>query len=57
MFASKATAYHSEHLSGTPLLGRLLALSENIILGRKGLPKRNTLAITNIHKLLMKKVL
>jgi hypothetical protein len=33
-----------EHLSGTPLFGRLLALSANIILGRKGLPWTNTLA-------------
>jgi hypothetical protein len=56
MFAGKAGTYPSDHLSGAPLLGRLLALPTNIRLGWKGLPVENALAyITNIRKLRTKK--
>jgi hypothetical protein len=34
MFASKARAHPSEALSGAPFLGKLLALTANIRLGR-----------------------
>jgi len=44
MFAGKAIAYPSE----TPFYGRLLALSTNIRLGRKGLRGTNTLAYYEI---------
>jgi len=43
MFAGKAGAYPSEHLSGAPLYGRPLALPTNIRLGWKSLPGPNTL--------------
>jgi hypothetical protein len=36
--------FTEEHLSDTPLLGRLLASSANITLGWKSLPRTNTLA-------------
>jgi hypothetical protein len=46
MFAGRAWAYPSEALTvtSTPLYGRLLALSADIRLGRKGLPETNSLA-------------
>ena len=44
MFAGETEAYPSEAFSGTPLLGRVLALPANIRLGWRGLPGSNTLA-------------
>jgi hypothetical protein len=44
MFSRKNKAISVENLSSPPLLGRLLALSEKIRLGWKGLTRTNTLA-------------
>jgi hypothetical protein len=44
MFAKRTEPISVEPLSDTPLLGRLLALSEMIRLGWKDLTRTNTLA-------------
>jgi hypothetical protein len=40
----RAEPTQMKHLSGASLQGRLLTLSTNIRLDRKGLPRRNALA-------------
>ena len=44
MFAGKAIATQRKFLSGSPFLGKLLALPSNFRLGCKGLPGINTKA-------------
>jgi hypothetical protein len=56
MYVGRLEPTRVKHFSGAPLYGRLLASPTNIRLGLKGLPRTNTLAYYENHKLWPQKV-